>query len=211
MQYINSNDILYDKQFGFRKGHSTSHAIITLVEKVSKTLATGKIVVGVYLDIRKAFNCVRHSTLLYKLHKIGIRGNLFCLIKSYLMSRTQYMCIIMDVTQVRSPLNTKCPKDLYGGPYFSFFYECFFQGISIPFFYTHPGAALQGFTNCQALNCTLSRTILSNNHYQHIRILSIKHFEKKHFFYFFTPGYTREPPSGASRRSWYTREPHYKG
>ena len=47
MQYINSNDILYDKQFGFRKGHSTSHAIITLVEKVSKALDTGKIVVGV--------------------------------------------------------------------------------------------------------------------------------------------------------------------
>ena len=91
MQYINSNDILYDKQFGFRKGHSTSHAIITLVEKVSKALDTGKIVVGVYLDIRKAFDCVRHATLLDKLHKIGIRGNLFCLIKSYLMSRTQYV------------------------------------------------------------------------------------------------------------------------
>ena len=42
MQYINSNDILYDKQFGIRKGHSTSHAIITLVEKVSKALDTGK-------------------------------------------------------------------------------------------------------------------------------------------------------------------------
>ena len=68
MQYINSNDILYDKQFGFRKGHSTSHAIITLVEKVSKALDTGEIVVGVYLDIRKAFNCVRHLTLLDKLH-----------------------------------------------------------------------------------------------------------------------------------------------
>ena len=67
MQYINSNDILYDKQFGFRKGHSTSHAIITLMDKVSK------IVVGVYLDIRKTFDCVRHSTLLDKLHKIGIR------------------------------------------------------------------------------------------------------------------------------------------
>ena len=29
--------------------------------------------------------------------------------------------------------------------------------------------------------------------------------------FFFTPGYTREPSSGASRRSGYTPEPHYKG
>ena len=98
MQYINSNDILYDKQFGFRKGHSTSHAIITLVEKESKALDTGKIVVGVYLEILKAFDCVRHSTLLDKFHKIGIRGNLFCLIKSYLMSRTQYVPIAFFYT-----------------------------------------------------------------------------------------------------------------
>ena len=41
MQYIDSNDIMYDKQFGFRKGHSASHAIITQVEKVSKALDTG--------------------------------------------------------------------------------------------------------------------------------------------------------------------------
>ena len=86
MQYIiNLNDILYDKQFGFRKGHSTSHAIITLVEKVSKALDTSKIVVGV-------ISCPEHN-----------------------------MCIIMDVTQVQSPLNTECPKDLYWGPYFSFY------------------------------------------------------------------------------------------
>ena len=32
------NNILYDKQFGFYKGHSTSQAIITLVDKVSKSL-----------------------------------------------------------------------------------------------------------------------------------------------------------------------------
>ena len=48
IHYINSNDILYDEQFRFRKGHSTSHVIITLVEKVSKALDTGKIVAGVY-------------------------------------------------------------------------------------------------------------------------------------------------------------------
>ena len=68
-----------------------------------------KIVVGVYLDIRKAFDCVRHSTLLDKLHKIGIS------------CPEHNMCIIMDVTQVRSPLNTECLKDLYWGHYFSFY------------------------------------------------------------------------------------------
>ena len=46
-----SNTILYDNQFGFHKNHSTTHAIITLVERVSKALDTGKIVVGVYLDL----------------------------------------------------------------------------------------------------------------------------------------------------------------
>ena len=51
LNFIDTNNILYDNQFGFRKNHSTTHAIITLVERVSKALDTGKIVVGVYLDL----------------------------------------------------------------------------------------------------------------------------------------------------------------
>ena len=42
-------------------------------------------VVRVYLDIRKAFDCVHHHTLLDKLYKMGIRGNMYCLIENYLM------------------------------------------------------------------------------------------------------------------------------
>ena len=67
------NNILYDKQFGCRKGHSTSHPIISLVDKVSKSLDKRKIVGGVSLDIRKAFDSISHQILLDKLHKIGIR------------------------------------------------------------------------------------------------------------------------------------------
>ena len=91
LEFINANNILYEKQFGFRQGHATSHAIMTLVEKVTKALDTGKIVVGVYLDIRKAFDSISTSILLDKLYKIGIRGNLYCLLQSYLSSRTQYV------------------------------------------------------------------------------------------------------------------------
>ena len=88
---MNANNILYEKQLGFRQGYATSHAIMTLVEKVTKVWDTGKIVVGVYLYIRKAFDRISTSILLDKLYKIGIHGNLCCLLQSYLSSRTQYV------------------------------------------------------------------------------------------------------------------------
>ena len=53
MDFIDDNIVFYKRQFGFRKNHSTSHAIITIVERVSKTLDTGKYVVGVFLDLKR--------------------------------------------------------------------------------------------------------------------------------------------------------------
>ena len=44
IDFLDSNNLLYKYQFGFRKSHSTSHAIITLVDKVSRALNTGKFV-----------------------------------------------------------------------------------------------------------------------------------------------------------------------
>ena len=49
---------LYKYQFGFRKSHSTSHAIISLVEKINNALDSEKILIGVFLDLKKSF---RHS------------------------------------------------------------------------------------------------------------------------------------------------------
>ena len=115
LDFIDSNSILYARQFGFRKGHSTSHAIITLVEKVSKALDTGKIVVGIYLDIRKAFDCVSHKILLDKLYKIGIRGNIHILLESYLLSRTQYVCY-NDCNSDVKPIEYGVPQGSILGP-----------------------------------------------------------------------------------------------
>ena len=53
MEFMDENKLFYGNQFGFRKQHSTCYAIITLVEKVSKALDTGKIVVGVFLDFKR--------------------------------------------------------------------------------------------------------------------------------------------------------------
>ena len=82
------------KQFGFRKCHSTSHAIITLVEKVSRAIDSGKVIVGVFLDLKKAFDTVDHEILLDKLNSYGINNNLHAWFESYLHNRSQFVSII---------------------------------------------------------------------------------------------------------------------
>ena len=53
IEFLDKHNILYEKQFGFRKCHSTSHDIITLVEKVSRALDSGKVSVGFSLILKK--------------------------------------------------------------------------------------------------------------------------------------------------------------
>ena len=91
VDFLDDNNILYQYQFGFRKHHSTSHAIITLVERVTKALDTGKYIVGIFFDLKKAFDTVDHSILLQKLEKYGIMGNMHKWFKSYMSFRVQFV------------------------------------------------------------------------------------------------------------------------
>ena len=50
---IDKHNILYKYQFGFRKSHSTNHAIILLVDKINNALDSGNVVIGVFLDPKK--------------------------------------------------------------------------------------------------------------------------------------------------------------
>ena len=54
LNFIEKHNILYKFQFGFRKNHSTSHAIITLVERINNAFHSGKIMIGVFLDLKKS-------------------------------------------------------------------------------------------------------------------------------------------------------------
>ncbi|KAL5266371.1 hypothetical protein ACHWQZ_G003709 [Mnemiopsis leidyi] len=87
-----SQNLLNKNQFGFRKSHSTSHAVNFSVKIIEESLALkkNKHVLGIFIDLSKAFDTIDHYILLNKLDKYGIRGNTNMLIKSYLSNRTQY-------------------------------------------------------------------------------------------------------------------------
>ena len=61
---METKKILYHKQFGFRKQHSTYMTIMILLDKLINSIENGEIVVGIYLDFSKAFDTVDHGIFL---------------------------------------------------------------------------------------------------------------------------------------------------
>ena len=87
INFMDKNKILYKYQFGLCKLYFMNHVIISLVEKVNNALDSGKILICVFLDLKKGFDTVDHCILLDKLYKYGIRGTLWNWFKSYLDNR----------------------------------------------------------------------------------------------------------------------------
>ena len=88
--YALSQNILNKNQFGFRKSHSTSHAVNYSTKIIGDCLKRRSHVLGIFIDLSKAFDTIDHSSLLVKLNRYGIRGNAHSLLKSYLSNRVQY-------------------------------------------------------------------------------------------------------------------------
>ena len=79
--FLNKNNVLYERQFGFQPNHSTTHALLEITEKIKQDFDSGKYACGVFLDLQKAFDTVNHDILLKKLNHYGIRriaNNWFC-------------------------------------------------------------------------------------------------------------------------------------
>ena len=87
-EFLSENHILSNCQYGFRPKHSTSHAAIDLVSKVSDAFNSNKCLLGLFIDLSKAFDTLDHSILIDKLDKYGVRGVTKQLFTSYLMVQT---------------------------------------------------------------------------------------------------------------------------
>ena len=89
--FIEKYKLINDLQFGFRKDRSAYMAVIEAVDTVTNALDRGETVVGVSLDLSKAFDTVNHMMLMEKCDKYGIRGVAKKWSISYLNGRKQYV------------------------------------------------------------------------------------------------------------------------
>jgi sarcosine oxidase/L-pipecolate oxidase len=89
VNHLEQNKLIYKHQYGFLKGRSTEHALMHITNKIGQALNENKYCVGVFLDLKKAFDVVPHSILLKKLEKLGITGTALEWFSSYLSNRTQ--------------------------------------------------------------------------------------------------------------------------
>ena len=68
VSYLEKECLLFNFQFGFRKGYSIEYAILETVEKLKSAVDDQKITCGIFLDFSKAFDAINHHN--YSLRKI---------------------------------------------------------------------------------------------------------------------------------------------
>ena len=110
-----SKGIIHENQYGFRKGHSTSHALNYSVEHVQSLISKKQHVLGIFIDLSKAFDTIDHRKLKTKLNNYGIRGNALKLIDSYLSDRKQYVSVL-DTNSEELPVRFGVPQGSVLGP-----------------------------------------------------------------------------------------------
>ena len=49
--FLSEFDIIYKLQFGFRKKHSTEHALLSIVEEIRRNLNNGEFSCGTFIDL----------------------------------------------------------------------------------------------------------------------------------------------------------------
>jgi hypothetical protein len=62
--HLQINDLLYKHQYGFQFGKSTEHNLIHVVNFISSALNDNEYCIGVFLDLKKAFDLCSHNILL---------------------------------------------------------------------------------------------------------------------------------------------------
>ncbi|WP_230209703.1 reverse transcriptase domain-containing protein [Solemya velum gill symbiont] len=105
MWYLEKNCLLSETQSGFRNHRSTTEILVRLEAAIHQAFVNKEYLVAVFLDFEKAYDMLWKKGLLYKLHSLGIEGNMFGWIRSFLEERTFQVRLNQHLSKVCSVSN----------------------------------------------------------------------------------------------------------
>ncbi len=115
MEYLETYQLLSECQAGFRKRSSTVTSLLTNTNQWYINMDKGLLNSIIFLDLKKAFDCVDHAILIEKLRKFGCVGNTLNWFKSYLTNRKQ-MCKVNQTTSKCRTVSCGVPQGSNLGP-----------------------------------------------------------------------------------------------
>ena len=113
--FLEKSSLIFDLQFGFRNKHSTSHAILSILDEIRENLDNNTFSCGVFVDLEKAFDTVNHKILLKKLEHYGIRNIANNWFESYLSDRNQFVSL-GGINSDNLPVSCGVPQGSILGP-----------------------------------------------------------------------------------------------
>ena len=112
--YLEKYNLLYDKQFAFRKKHCTIGTPAELTGIIHMSSKETHNISG-FLDLKKAFDTLDHSILLNKLEAHGVRGIANKWFESYLSNRMQFVEVDGQASDWAN-ITTGVPQGSFFGP-----------------------------------------------------------------------------------------------
>ncbi len=113
--FLTQNNLLDSNQSGFRSGHSTKTALLSVVEALRLARAAFKSSLIILLDLSTAFDMINHQILLSTLLRKGISGTALQWFDFYLSDRSFKVSWRGDVSKSQH-LATEVPQGSVLGP-----------------------------------------------------------------------------------------------
>ena len=94
-RFLDTHNLLYKHQYGFRAKHNTSQPVLHFVDKIYNALnqKDPSKILSIFIDLKKAFDTVNHQILLKKMEHYGFRGTSAVWFQNYLSDREQFVSI----------------------------------------------------------------------------------------------------------------------
>lgn len=117
--HVDQANVLPVRQSGFRPGHSTTTALLDVVDDMLGAIDKSEVTISIMLDYSKAFDSIDHCLLLAKLNYYGLSKNALVWFNQYLSGRLQQVQLLIEEGKIFSDpalITTGVPQGSILGP-----------------------------------------------------------------------------------------------